>query len=484
MDFSSPLTSDSDTNSDIFLPRSDLRSSALTKLRRGIFIVWLRTLVILTLDATSIGLAWLIALCYGTPISSPWTSGLSVLPLILAVKITVLAARGLYKAGENRRNYWGVVKALSISEILLLLVAFLYEPDYYISRSIFLLSWLLSILLCCMLRWGFDIATSLVRERGRVCYPVVLISDPESQSKLIKLIEQENRYSIQAVTESDALDKANRQAFFDWLQQSGIVEVFVSWSAIQNRLHLCWYFQTAGITLRILFADREPSLPRLQFWMIGKIPSLTIEAPVLVGSEYWLKRGFDLCCATAAVLLLLPVYLIIAIWIKLDSPGPIFFRQTRIGLHGRKFKVWKFRTMVANATQLQAALEAQNEMKDGVLFKMKHDPRITRIGRFLRRYSLDELPQLFNVLQGEMSLVGPRPLPVRDVEKFKESHFIRQEVLPGITGLWQVSGRSDINNFDDAVKLDIKYITNWSIWLDLKIILQTIKVVFRGSGAY
>jgi exopolysaccharide biosynthesis polyprenyl glycosylphosphotransferase len=480
MDSSSPLA----PNSDLFLPKSDLRSSALTKLRRGIFVAWFRTLVVLMLDVTSIALAWLIALRYGTPISSPWTSGLSVLPLILAVKMTVLTARGLHKAGENRRNYWGVIKALSISEILLLLVAFLYEPDYYVSRSIFLLSWLLSIFLCCTLRLGFDVATSLARERGAVCYPVVLVSDSESQGKLIQLIEQENRYSIQAVNEPNVLDKANRQAFFDQLQKTGIVEVFVSWSAIQNRLHLCWYFQTAGITLRILFAEREPSLPRLQFWMIGKIPSLTVEAPVLVGSEYWLKRGFDLCCAGIAVLLLLPVYLIIAIAIKLDSPGPIFFRQTRVGLHGRKFKVWKFRTMVANAAQLQATLEAQNEMRDGVLFKMKHDPRITRIGRFLRHYSLDELPQLFNVLQSEMSLVGPRPLPVRDVEKFKEGHFIRQEVLPGITGLWQVSGRSDIDNFDDAVKLDITYITNWSIWLDLKIILRTVKVVFRGSGAY
>jgi lipopolysaccharide/colanic/teichoic acid biosynthesis glycosyltransferase len=140
--------------------------------------------------------------------------------------------------------------------------------------------------------------------------------------------------------------------------------------------------------------------------------------------------------------------------------------------------------MVANADKLQAALEANNETKDGVLFKMKHDPRITRIGRFLRRYSLDELPQLFNILMGEMSLVGPRPLPMRDVERFANRHFIRQEVLPGITGLWQVSGRSDIDNFEDVVNLDMAYITNWSLWLDLQIILRTVKVVFSKSGAY
>ena len=140
--------------------------------------------------------------------------------------------------------------------------------------------------------------------------------------------------------------------------------------------------------------------------------------------------------------------------------------------------------MVVNAAQLQATLESKNEMKDGVLFKMKDDPRITKIGGFLRQYSLDELPQIFNVLLGEMSLVGPRPLPIRDVERFKEWHYIRQEVLPGITGLWQVSGRSDITDFDEAVNLDIAYIANWSLWMDLKILLQTVNVVLHKTGAY
>jgi lipopolysaccharide/colanic/teichoic acid biosynthesis glycosyltransferase len=140
--------------------------------------------------------------------------------------------------------------------------------------------------------------------------------------------------------------------------------------------------------------------------------------------------------------------------------------------------------VVVNAEKLQASLEAKNEIKDGVLFKLKDDPRITPLGKFLRRYSLDELPQIFNVLLGEMSLVGPRPLPVRDVERFKTTHFIRQEILPGITGLWQVSGRSNIDNFEEAVKLDITYIENWSLWLDLKILLKTAKAVLQKTGAY
>jgi exopolysaccharide biosynthesis polyprenyl glycosylphosphotransferase len=312
---------------------------------------------------------------------------------------------------------------------------------------------------------------------------VYLICNSETHEKNAELICKQQFYTLTGIANSDALDRDNRKATFAALQAMGIVEVFVSWEAIKNRLHLCWYFQSIGITVRILPSDMGV-FPKSQFWTIGGIPSLTVIAPVIVGSDFRLKQCFDFCAALVLVILLAPVYLIISVLIKLDSPGPIFFRQTRVGLHGRHFKVWKFRTMVANAEQLQKQLEAKNEMKDGVLFKMKYDPRITRVGGFLRQYSLDELPQIFNVLMGEMSLVGPRPLPVRDVEHFQERHFIRQEVLPGITGLWQVSGRSNIADFDAAVDLDLTYISNWSLWLDLQILLKTVKVVLCKTGAY
>ncbi len=204
----------------------------------------------------------------------------------------------------------------------------------------------------------------------------------------------------------------------------------------------------------------------------------------IVGSSFCVKRSIDLCCSIILSIIILPVYLVIALLIKLDSSGVVFFKQERIGLHGQKFKIWKFRTMVSNAEEMQKDLEAKNEIKDGILFKMKDDPRITRVGKFLRAYSLDELPQLLNVIIGQMSLVGPRPLPIRDVEKFQISHLIRQEVLPGITGLWQVSGRSNIDNFEDTVKLDIDYIENWSLLLDLTILFKTFKVVLLKTGAY
>ncbi|MCU0524814.1 MAG: sugar transferase [Elainella sp. Prado103] len=474
----------SDSLSARFKP--DLRSPGFTKLRRGVIFAWLRVLILVSLDAAAISAAWRLAVTYGRPLVSQWTAqnGLHFLPFVLAVTIGVLAARGMYRSGSSRRDYLGILKSVTLSEILMLLVAFLYEPDGYISRSTFVLFWLLNTLLINLGRYLFDVGTSLSRSHGMACHPVFLIADMDSRETSLTLIRQEKCYNILGVTGASALDRSNRDATFETLRNLGIEEAFVSWNAIKNRLFLCWHFQSAGITLRILPTDVDSFFPKSEFWTIGGVPSLTVKSPMIVGGDYWVKRGFDVCAALVAIILLSPVYLLIAAAIKLDSPGPIFFRQTRIGLHGRRFKVWKFRTMVANADQLQAALEKQNEMQDGVLFKMKQDPRITKLGGFLRQYSLDELPQLFNVVMGEMSLVGPRPLPVRDVERFKERHYIRQEVLPGITGLWQVSGRSNITDFEQAVDLDISYIANWSLCLDLSILLKTVKVVLFRDGAY
>jgi exopolysaccharide biosynthesis polyprenyl glycosylphosphotransferase len=440
--------------------------------------------VLICLDILAITLSWKLAVFYGTSLESAWSYNASFLLLILAVGIGTIAAKGLYKAGLNRRNYWGLIQAISLSAVFLLLIAFLYESDSYVSRSTFLMFWFLSVVFICTERWFFDVATNKLRNRGSIIHPVFLIADPEEKDSHIQIIEQENCYTIQGVADSSCLDLRNRSETFEYLREQGIEEVFTTWSAIKNRLYVCWNFQTAGIILRILPNPSEIRPPKSEFSLVGHVPCLTISTPIITGSDFWVKRCFDLVCSSVLLIILAPVYLAIAVMIKLDSPGPIFFKQNRIGLHGNSFQIWKFRTMVVNAEKLQASLEARNEIKDGVLFKIKDDPRITPVGKFLRRYSLDEIPQIFNVLLGEMSLVGPRPLPLRDVEKFKTKHFIRQEVLPGITGLWQVSGRSDIANFEDGVKLDMEYIENWSLWLDLKILLQTVKVVLQKSGAY
>lgn len=463
--------------------KPDLRAVKGFRIRRRYTINLLRTVTLVSIDAISICAAWNLAVQLGTSLQSPWTTNLSFLLLTLAVQLGIIFLLGLYKEGIHRRNYPALIKAISLSQLLLLLIAFLYEPNNYISRSTFFLFWFLSIVFICTSRFVFNILIHKLRNKGVMCYPVYLISDTDRQESNIKFIERHKYYNIAGVSEANCLDRYNRDTTIASLRQKGIEEVFVSWSAIKNRLYVCWRFQTVGITVRILPTE-EIIAPKSVLEMIGEIPCLTIPSTILTGSGFWLKRCFDFCGSIILLMLFSPLYLLIALLIKLDSPGPIFFRQNRVGLHGHKFKVWKFRTMVANAEKLQATLEAKNEIKDGVLFKMKHDPRITRVGKFLRQYSLDELPQLFNVVVGEMSLVGPRPLPLRDVEKFKPKHFLRQEVLPGITGWWQVSGRSNIDNFEDAVKLDIFYIENWSFWLDIKILLQTIIVVFKKTGAY
>jgi exopolysaccharide biosynthesis polyprenyl glycosylphosphotransferase len=183
------------------------------------------------------------------------------------------------------------------------------------------------------------------------------------------------------------------------------------------------------------------------------------------------------------VLNVIPVIPLIALSIKLTSSGPVFFRQQRSGRNGAPFTLYKFRTMVTNAEQLKHELAAMNEMT-GPVFKVTNDPRVTPLGKFLRKYSLDELPQLFNVLRGEMSLVGPRPLPVDEVKRFNDlSHRRRLSVKPGLTCLWQVSGRNQITDFKDWVRLDLDYIDNWSLWLDVKILLLTLPAVLRGTGA-
>jgi lipopolysaccharide/colanic/teichoic acid biosynthesis glycosyltransferase len=190
----------------------------------------------------------------------------------------------------------------------------------------------------------------------------------------------------------------------------------------------------------------------------------------------------DLIGGILGLLLAAPVMLVIAIAIKLSGPGPVIFSQQRFGLNKRRFAMYKFRTMVNGAEALQADLETRNEAS-GPVFKIRDDPRITRVGRLLRRMSLDELPQLFNVVRGDMSLVGPRPLPVRDVHKFSESWLMRRfSVPPGVTGLWQISGRSDLA-FDRWVLLDLQYIDGWSLGLDLQILAKTVPAVLWGRGA-
>jgi len=213
---------------------------------------------------------------------------------------------------------------------------------------------------------------------------------------------------------------------------------------------------------------------------IGQFPTIPLHCGQVPELGLLFKRVFDFVFSGLLLMVLSPFLLIIAIAVKLDSPGPVLYESERIGKKGRVFRCIKFRTMVRDADQRRADVLHMNE-RDGVLFKISNDPRITRLGRFLRKYSLDELPQFFNVLKGEMSIVGPRPPIASEVKEYKLSHLRRLDVTPGITGLWQVQGRQD-PSFASYVSLDVTYIDNWSIWLDFNIILRTIGVIFEGTG--
>jgi exopolysaccharide biosynthesis polyprenyl glycosylphosphotransferase len=238
-----------------------------------------------------------------------------------------------------------------------------------------------------------------------------------------------------------------------------------------------------GIIVRVQTQAFDLQVAKSYLDELEGLPVLTIRSGPEDDWQLFAKRLIDILGSAALLLVLAPVFAVIACLIRMDSPGPVFFSQERIGFNKRRFRLMKFRTMMDGADAQQAILEHLNEA-DGPVFKIKSDPRITRVGKFLRRFSVDELPQLFNVLKGDMSLVGPRPLPVRDVERIDvSSHKRRFSIKPGITCLWQVNGRSNIG-FDDWVRLDLEYIDKWSLALDLMILLKTIPAVLKGPGAY
>jgi exopolysaccharide biosynthesis polyprenyl glycosylphosphotransferase len=237
-----------------------------------------------------------------------------------------------------------------------------------------------------------------------------------------------------------------------------------------------------GVTVHVAPSTMEILIDRAEFVPGQTVPLFTLRPPVFEGINYALKRTFDLVLSTVGAILLSPLLVATAIAIKLSSRGPVIYRSIRPGMAGKPFYCFKFRTMREHADQIQADLEPLNE-KSGAMFKIREDPRLTSVGRFLRRFSLDELPQLANVVRGEMSLVGPRPLTMRDFELLEEWHKKRYLVLPGITGLWQVSGRSELD-FDDLVRLDFLYLEQWSVFLDLTILLKTIPAVLSRRGAF
>jgi exopolysaccharide biosynthesis polyprenyl glycosylphosphotransferase len=244
---------------------------------------------------------------------------------------------------------------------------------------------------------------------------------------------------------------------------------------------LAWQLEGTGVDLVVAPQLTDIAGPRVHIRPVEGLPLLHVEEPTLSGPAWLFKTILDRVAAALGLIVLIPLFVAVAIAIRLSDRGPVFFRQSRVGREGKVFRVWKFRTMYVDAEDRLATLQDQNET-DGLLFKMKNDPRVFPVGRFLRATSLDELPQLINVILGEMSLVGPRPLPADDGDFLGD---VRRRLLvrPGITGLWQVSGRSDLS-WDDAVRLDLYYVDNWSLAFDLSILWRTVGVVLARKGAY
>lgn len=211
---------------------------------------------------------------------------------------------------------------------------------------------------------------------------------------------------------------------------------------------------------------------------------LTFHSISLNRFQLFIKRTIDIIGAIVGLIITAVISIFIIPAIKLDSPGPIFFTQERVGTHGRIFKLYKFRSMVVDAEEKKQDILQMNAVNGNLMFKVKNDPRITRLGKFIRAASIDELPQFFNVLKGDMSLVGIRPPTPDEVNRYENHHWRRISIKPGITGIWQANGRSNITDFDEVVRLDTQYIDNWSLWLDIKIILKTILVVYKKKGAF
>jgi exopolysaccharide biosynthesis polyprenyl glycosylphosphotransferase len=395
--------------------------------------------------------------------------------------VGVLAWGGLYGSPRQQRDYVRSGQLVSLVYLLSLVLQYFYDPKLAPPRSLVAVAWVGSVVMVMGLRMVMTALLGQI-EGQRTQVKVFLIAPASRLAKLAQMLQRQPHYRVVGAAFSSMVKS---EAIFHAIERSAAQEVLAeSLPETELASNLYWQLRRSQIVLRLIPSSVEMLHRRGMPEIFAGVPTLRMEPPLLGGWDYRFKQYGDRLVALGLLVVLLPLFGLVAMAIRGDSPGPVFFRQERVGLYGQPFRIWKFRTMRVDAPQLQAALEAQNMTSDGVMFKLKADPRVTRVGQFLRRSSIDELPQLLNVVLGQMSLVGPRPLPVRDVERFDPWHHVRHRVLPGITGLWQISGRSTIEVFSDAARLDLYYIDYWSLNLDLEILIETARIVVFGHGAY
>ncbi len=398
----------------------------------------------------------------------------------------ILEGLGFYARtpfSSRRLTAWVLFKACCFTTLGLVLAMYLFHLPA-VARGVMVWFGFISFGLVFakeeVLRWLASTKMAQAQYRRRL----ILVGASEETARMELELKTKSQHEVEIVGHLN-LNETPVQRLVEMLHEHSANGVILSarhafFEQVEAAIRAC---ELEGVEAWLVADFFKAQISRTSFDDFYGWPVLVFRSTPESSWQSLLKQILDLFGSFLALAVGWPLFLLIALLIKLTSPGPVFFRQQRSGINGQPFTIYKFRTMVTNAEQLKHELEAMNEMS-GPVFKVTNDPRITRIGKLLRKFSLDELPQLFNVLRGEMSLVGPRPLPVDEVKRFNDlAHRRRLSVKPGITCLWQISGRNNVTDFKDWVRLDLEYIDNWSLWLDFKILWRTLPAVLTATGA-
>jgi exopolysaccharide biosynthesis polyprenyl glycosylphosphotransferase len=408
-----------------------------------------------------------------------WDHETNWLAFLILMQILVFWQAGLYKPRETREAAARVIPSVFLVAALALVFA-IGTGQHFTTFGLYIVGALFVAILIGVFRGSYELVTGILLRAAGVRRKAMLVGDAAQRARL-----RETLGGSRGGIEYDFVGEADLgEGFEQALTGQSLDEIVVADAGIDEPrlLAIVEAAHRRGVKVRVAPRTTELLVERGEYVPGHGVPLFELRPPIFAGAEWVTKRAFDILVGTLIVVIGLPVWLALALLIKLSSSGSVLYADPRIGLGQQPFQMLKFRTMVTGASEEQEALEEDNEAS-GPLFKIRDDPRITPVGRLLRRLSIDEVPNVINVLRGEMSLVGPRPLPLRDYDQLEEWHRRRYNVLPGMTGLWQVAGRSDLT-FDDLVRLDFYYIENWSIWLDISILIKTPGAVLARKGAY
>jgi exopolysaccharide biosynthesis polyprenyl glycosylphosphotransferase len=408
-----------------------------------------------------------------------WDQERDWLPFLILLLLLVFWQGRLYAPREGREGAGRVVPSVFLVAALALAFA-IGTGQHFTTFGLYVVGATFVAALIALSRASYELFTGILLRAAGVTRKAAIVGEPEQTAHLRETLGSSRggidyEFVAEVPPGLDVEELLNRAVLHEILvADAGLPEA--------RLLEIVEAAHRHGVRVRIAPRTTELLVERGEYVPGQAVPLFELRPPIFAGTQWVVKRAFDLAVGVFIVVVGLPLWLLLALLVKLTSRGPVFYADDRVGLGEREFRMLKFRTMVAGAAEQQPALENANEAS-GALFKIRDDPRVTPLGRFLRRFSLDEVPNVINVLRGEMSLVGPRPLPIRDHERLEPWHRRRSNVLPGMTGLWQVAGRSDLS-FDDLVRLDFYYLENWSIWLDITLIIKTPLAVFARKGAY